>query len=257
MLKTNFLKEKLDAGETVIGTWSIIPSVTAVDIIASAGLDFIILDQEHGPAGTETLQEMIMACESRGTSPMVRVPGVIEADTLRALDIGAHGVQFPNVTTTEHVEQITRYTKYPPVGNRGFSPFTRAGDYSISNAQKLPATANDNTLIAINLETKEIGDSLETILEYPIDIVFIGLYDLSKSFGIPGQVNDPKLLDYVKKLTDAIRAQGKVVGTITTTEEKVEFFKDMGMQYLVHLVDCEMLGASYKHIVNHFKSINK
>ena len=69
MLRKNFIKEKLYSGQKVLGTWNIIPSSVVVDIICSTGLDFIIIDAEHGPISFETAQEIIFSCESRGVSP--------------------------------------------------------------------------------------------------------------------------------------------------------------------------------------------
>ena len=95
---------------------------------------------------------MAIACESRGVSPIMRVGGIIESDILKALDIGVHGIQIPNVEKTADVERIIRFSKYPPIGNRGFSPFTRAGNYSIKNSKNHTATSNQNTLIAVTCQ---------------------------------------------------------------------------------------------------------
>ena len=77
MLRANYLRKKLEAGQSVIGTWCIIPSPVVIDIIASSGMDFILIDMEHGPINYETAQNMIMACESRQVSAGVRVSGAI------------------------------------------------------------------------------------------------------------------------------------------------------------------------------------
>jgi len=183
MLRRNYLKDKLKSGKSVLGTWAVIPSVVTVDIIASAGLDFIIIDAEHGPITFETAQNMAIACESREVSPIMRVPIVDEADILKALDIGMHGVQIPNIITKQDVETVVRFAKYPPLGNRGYSPFTRAGDYSLENATNLTETANQNTLVAINIEGEEVIENIHEILTIEaLDIIFIGLYDISKAF---------------------------------------------------------------------------
>lgn len=97
MLNRNYLKEKLESGQSVIGTWSIIPSTVTTEIIASTGVDFIIIDAEHGPISFETAQDMAIVCESRGVSPVMRVGTIDEADILKALDIGVHCIQIPNV----------------------------------------------------------------------------------------------------------------------------------------------------------------
>ncbi len=255
MIKKNFLKEKLEKGLPVIGTWSIIPSTVSTDIIASSGIDFIIIDSEHGPVSFETAQEMVVVCESRNVSPVMRVGSINESDILKALDIGIHCLQIPNINSRNDVEKIIRYSKYPPIGNRGFSPFTRAGDYSIGNSQTLTSDANKNTLIAINIESKEAIEDIDNILKIKeIDIIFIGLFDLSKALNIPGNVEHPKVLKYLKELANKINLAGKYPGTITTSKEKITDFLNLGVKYIVHLVDCEMLKASYIDVVNHFNS---
>lgn len=255
MLGINFLKEKLESGKAVLGTWSVIPSTVTTDIIASVGLDFIIIDAEHGPIGFETAQNMAVACESRGVSPVMRVGTISEADILKALDIGVHCIQIPNVNTKSDVEKIVELSKYPPLGKRGFSPFTRAGGYSMENATILTETANRNTLIAINIEGKEAIEDIDNIVKIDgLDIIFIGLFDLSKALGIPGQVDDVRVLQYLQELSKKINEAGKYAGTITVSEEKITSFLNMGLKYIVHLVDCEMLRNSYGKVKKHFDS---
>lgn len=256
MLKTNFLLQKLQSGQPVIGTWITIPSVVTADIIAGSGVDFMIIDAEHGPISYETAQNMITACESHQVSAMMRVGKVDEDLILRALDIGVHGLQLPNINNKEQVEEIIKYAKFPPLGDRGFSPFTRAGGYSSLNARHYPAIANKNTLLAINIEGKKAIEDIETILKIDgIDIIFIGLFDLSKAYGIPGQVDHPDLLAHLARLTEKINSAGKIAGTITTSPKSLQYCLSIGMRYLVHLVDCEMLSASYRAISAEFKQL--
>ncbi|NLI78221.1 MAG: aldolase [Candidatus Riflebacteria bacterium] len=242
MLRKNFLREKLQAGAPVVGTWSIIPSPVVADVIAAAGMDFLIIDAEHGPIHYETALGMTMACESRGTSPVMRVGGIIEAEILRALDIGVHCLQVPNVSSLDDVDRLIRFAKYPPTGNRGFSPFTRAGGYSAAQAGELTRTANEQVLLAIHIEGREAIDRLDEILLRPeIEIVFLGLFDISKSLGIPGQVDDPHLLELVRSMTEKIIRARKYPGTIVLNRDRMRFFLEMGMKYLTYSVDCELL----------------
>jgi 4-hydroxy-2-oxoheptanedioate aldolase len=253
MLRKNFLKEKLQRGDVVLGTWAIIPSAVTVDIISSAGLDFVIIDAEHGPISFETAQEMVISCESREVSPVMRVGNVNETDILKAMDIGVHCIQIPNIRTKQDVLHLVKFAKYPPVGDRGFSPFTRAGNYSIENSTILTTKANENTLVAINVEGKEAIEHIDEILEIEaIDIIFIGLFDLSKALGVPGEVTNKKVLDHFANLTKKINAKDKVVGTIATKESDIEDFVAMGLRYIVYLVDCDMLRASYQRIKDIF-----
>lgn len=255
MRNENYLKDKLSAGEPVIGTWSIIPSTISTDVIASSGLDFIIIDSEHGPINFETAQNMVMACESRGVSPVMRVGKIDEAEILKALDIGVHAIQIPNIDTKQDVVDVIKHCKYPPVGNRGFSPFTRAGNYVQKNAHSLPEVANNNTLVAINVEGKKAIDNIEEILEVDsLDIVFVGLFDLSKALGIPGKTDSPEVLELLSELTLKISEAGKWAGTIATSRSKIPEFLGMGLKYIVYLADCEILSASYSQVVDVFRN---
>ncbi len=256
MLRQNFLREKLQAGKPVLGTWSGIPSAVVADIISSSGLDFLIIDSEHGPVSFETAQGMVMACESRGVSPVMRVSGIDEGEILRALDIGVHCVQIPNVTSRAGAEKIIGMAKYPPLGNRGFSPFTRAGGYSHENSQALTKIGNEKTLIAVHIEGREAIENINEILSVKeLDIIFIGLFDISKSIGIPGQVNTPEVMNIVADLTAQINTAGKYPGSIVTDAVQMARFIGFGMKYITYSVDCEMLGRSYKHAVKEFSKV--
>lgn len=253
-MRRNFLKDKLASGKSAIGTWCVIPSAVTADIIASSGLDFVIIDAEHGPIGYETAQQMMIACESRGVSPMMRVGSTDESRILRALDIGAHGVQIPNIHSGTQVREIIHYAKFPPVGDRGFSPFVRAAGYTKDNSAEHIETANNNTLIAINLEGKDGVENIEEILApKELDIVFIGLFDLSKSLGVPGETEHPTVTACLEQLVEKVRRAGKFAGTITTNQKTMKRALDMGVQYVVHLVDCEMLRSVYRDGVEIFR----
>lgn len=255
MLRKNFLKEKLESGLPVIGTWSIIPSVVVTDIIASTGIDFIVIDSEHGPINFETAQNMIIACESRNVSPVMRVGGINESDILKALDIGVHCIQVPNITNRNDILSLIDLVKYPPIGNRGFSPFTRAGNYSFESSTKLTKIANENVLLAIHIEGTEAVDNIEQILDIKeLDIIFIGLYDISKSLGIPGEVNHPHVLSILSMLTEKIIDAGKYPGTIVTNTDKLTQFISIGVKYITYSVDCEILSSNYSKIKTVFRS---
>ena len=253
MLKKNYLLEKLNSGKPVLGTWIMMPSVLTVDIIASTGVDFVIIDREHGPIGFETAQEMAMACESRGVSPIMRVGDIERSFIQNALDIGMHGIQVPNVDTKQNAKDVIKFSKYPPMGDRGFSPFTRAGDYSIHNATTLTKTANKNTAVILNIEGKDAVNNFDEILKIEnADIYFVGLFDLSKALGIPGDVSNPMVIDALAEIIEKANKAGKFVGTIATTKEKMAEFLKMGVKYMVYLVDCEILRSGYESVVDSF-----
>ncbi len=254
MFKKNFVKEKLESGQSVIGTWCTIPSSAVTDIISSSGVDFLIIDAEHGPITFETAQKMAAVCESRMVSPIMRLGGIDESEILKALDIGMHGIQIPNINNKTEVQLVIEYSKYPPVGNRGFSPFTRAGNYSLEKAVTLTETANENTLVGINIEGAEAIAKIDDILKIKeLDILFIGLFDISKSLGIPGQVDHPSVQKKLEELTIKINNSGKYPGTIATNTDSLLRYKKLGVKYILYLVDCNVLQSAYKIPIKIFK----
>lgn len=256
MLKDNFLKKKFISEDLVIGTWCNIPSAHLTDVIASTGIDFLIVDMEHGPISFETAQMMVIVCEARGVSPMVRVSGVVESEILKALDIGAHGIHVPNVSSIGNIRDLLRYAKYPPAGSRGFSPFTRSGFYSHLSSTELMDRANSNTLIAIHIEGEEAITRTHEFLEIPeIDIFYLGLYDLSKSIGLAGEVNHPKVLQLLKETVRKVAVSGKIAGTIITDVQQIPILREVGIKYFTYSVDCEVVSTAYRRISEVSKNI--
>ncbi len=257
MLRRNFLREKLESGETVIGTWSVIPSPILSDVICSSGIDFFIVDFEHGPTSFETAQQIVITCESRFVSPVMRIGGVIPAEILRALEIGVHCLQVPNIENISQVNDLIKFCQYPPVGNKGFSPFTRAGGYSHDNSSALK-NVKSSVLFAIHIEGKEAVDNIDQILSVnEIDIIFIGKYDLSKSLGIPGLVDDPRVDELVRYLVEKIVDAGKYPGTIATNKDQLQSAVNLGVRYITFSVDCEVVLAGYKSAVNDFNLLKQ
>ena len=254
MLKKNYLKEKLEKNKQTIGTWNIIDSTMIVDVIASSGIDFIVIDAEHGSISYETAQAMISICESYDVTPIMRVGEINESLILRALDIGSHGVQLPNITTSDDAKNFVQFAKYPPVGVRGFSPYTKAGLYDVSNGQKMPAIANKNTLLIANVEGEEGLKNLQEIVEVDgIDVVFIGLFDMSKSLGIAGDVQNPRVMEKLDEAIEVIHKNGKKVGSIASNLDMLEILKKKKIDYLTYSVDTGMIKESYKHMINNFR----
>jgi len=256
MLKTNFLKSKLERGVQTIGTWNIINSPVVADVISSCELDFLIVDGEHGSFSYETAQNIVFACESNDVSPIMRIGEISENNILKALDIGVHGIQIPCISSCAELENVINFSKYPPDGKRGFSPFTKSGLYDQSNASTMTSLANRNTLLIAGIESMEGIKILPKLLDYnDLDVVFIGLYDLSKSMGIPGEIENNEILTILDDIILETHNAGKKIGTIATSTDFLKVLKNKNIDYITYSVDTGMLKNSYKDLVNNFKEI--
>ena len=250
--QTPSFRERLAAGEVVVGTWSVIPSSWVTEVLAMAGLDFIIVDMEHGPSGFDVAAEMIRAAQLHGCAPLVRVPSLDESAILRALDLGPAGVVIPQVQSSEDVRRVIEYSKYPPIGQRGHSPFTRSGGFTHRDAAAAIERSNSRTTVGILVEGRQGLDALDEILEAGIgtvDFVYIGLYDLAKSLGYPGDIEHPAVIDEMAMCVQRTNDAGMVAGTITNSANAIMELVSIGVRFLAYQNDTGILFNAVKSVV--------
>lgn len=254
-MKKDILKKRIRGGDIVIGTWCTVPSFSLVNIIASTGLDFVIIDSEHGPLNPPIIEQMIIAAEVENCTPLVRVAARREELILSALDSGSHGIIVPHIETITDAEEAISYCKYSPAGIRGFSPFTRAGKYSLFNVSEHAKKENDETMVIAIIEGELGIKNLKAIanLEH-IDVIYIGVYDLSQTMGFPGQVDHPKVQTELENCIKIIRANGKAAGGyVAKNSNDINWMVNLGMQFITYRVDTMAIFHTYNDIIIEFK----
>jgi 4-hydroxy-2-oxoheptanedioate aldolase len=205
------IKKRLQQGEFIIGTWCLLPSESVINVIAKTGMDFVLIDLEHGPIDFTCASRMVMAAEAEGCEAIIRVSANNESEILKALDVGASGVIVPHIETINDREKAISFIKYPPQGVRGFSPYARAGGYT--SRKNHTTLENERTLSGIITEGLNSIKNIDKIIDAKeLDVVYIGTYDLSVAIGIPGEVKNPKIIEVLKECAVKIRAKGKAVG---------------------------------------------
>lgn len=232
----NRFRQKLDGGY-VIGPFMKTSDPAFVEVAGYAGFDFVVLDTEHGPVGIETMQNHIRAAVVSGVVPIIRVQDHDEVSIAKALDIGALGVQVPQITNAEEAENVVRAAKFYPDGKRGVCRFVRAAHYSAMNRYEYFRFANEN-LIILQLEGQEALRNIDEILNVEgVDILFIGPYDLSQSLGVPGDVKNPKVIEQVEFIVGRAKEKNKIIGMFIDSPEDIGRWKKAGVQYLSYSVD--------------------
>ena len=233
----NRLKARLKDGNIVVGPFVNIGSGAMIEIAAFAGFDFVILDTEHGPLDIETTEDLCRVASGVNLTPIVRVRENDPPQILRALDIGSGGVQVPQISSRADAEAVVQAAKYAPLGMRGVSPYTRAARY-FAEGSSILGRLNEESMIVIHIEGVEGLNNLTEILDVQgLDVIFLGPYDLSQSLGIPGQVNDSRVVERMKLAVSKVDAAGIAVGTFCDTREAAERWIDAGVRYVVTSVD--------------------
>ena len=253
-MKKNNLKEVLKEGKNVFGPFMKFTDPAAVEIMGFAGFDFVIIDAEHGPISMENAQNMIRAAESVNITPVIRVGNNDESLILRALDIGAQGIEIPQINSKADAVRAVKSVKYSPQGERGVCRYVRAANYSSMDKFKYFESANNETMIIAHIEGVEGINNLDEILSVPgIDVIFIGPYDLSQSLGIPGQVNHSLVVGKMKEVVLKCKENKVSVGTFADDIKTAKFWVSLGVQYMSFSVDVGILYEVSKQIVEKLK----
>ena len=253
----NLLKEKLLKNEHSLGTFFELGSGLAVEALGYTGLDFIIIDAEHGPFGHESAMNFIKSAELSDITPLVRVPDASRSSVLKMLDIGAKGLIVPCINTIEEVEKLVEYTKYYPVGNRGFAP-TRTSGYGnkefAKNIDNHFAVSNSKTLLIPQCET--LG-CLEKIYEIAaldgVDGIFVGPYDLSVALGKPAKFDDKEVIAAINKALDATKKAGKFAFIYAGNIDSAKKHFAAGFDAVAYNMDIIVLIDAFKEVVRNIK----
>jgi len=229
----NKLKEALKRGEVVVGAFVGFPSPVMIEFAGYAGFDFVIIDTEHGPLGIESTESLVIAAEAAGIVPVVRVTLNDQAMIMQALDVGAQGVQIPQVNTKEDAFRAIQHSKFPPLGARGLALSVRASKFGIVGVQEFIRYNNEEGLVILHIENVKGIENLSEILTVEgIDVIFVGPVDLSQSLGTPGEFGNKEFLFAMDKVINQASAAGKVLGTFVGNPEDARKWIDRGVQYI-------------------------
>jgi 2-keto-3-deoxy-L-rhamnonate aldolase RhmA len=233
------LRKRVLSGECVYGTMirqARDPGAPA--IFAAAGFDFVFIDMEHGNYSMETVADLISGAKSAGIATIIRVPHLETHFISRVLDAGAEGIMVPMTSTRQQAEEIARFSKYTPLGQRGFGNQTGQTDYKPLKTPDFMKEANEHTLIVAQIETREAIENIEAILDVEgIDVGLIGPNDLSISMGIPDQMGSEIITKAIDKVVESAKKKGKASGIHIGNIEALKKWRTKGMTVLAFSTD--------------------
>lgn len=254
----NFSKSKLESKKVLLGSFFELGGQTAVEAAAIAGLDFIIIDNEHGPFDTETTLEYVRAAELRGLTPIVRVKEISRSAILKSLDIGARALIVPCIENIDQVKDIIKWGKYPPRGERGFflSRIAGYGHDPVASKGVRPYMdyMNDETWLIPQCETVGALEHIEEIAAIEgVDGIFIGPFDLSNSMGISGQFDKPEFKEAVERIINACHDNDKFVMYYANDVNIARNMMAQGVDGVAVSMDVNFLISGYKSMLKNLK----
>ncbi|MDX1561586.1 MAG: aldolase/citrate lyase family protein [Gammaproteobacteria bacterium] len=245
-------RQRLLDGDTLFGTLLNLPSPAIAEVLAQVGFDWLFIDTEHGALGTGAVASVLQAVD-RDLACIVRVSELNGGAIKRTLDMGAAGIIVPQVETAEHATDVVRLARYAPEGERGMG-LARAHRYGFGFKDYL-ANANDEIVVVIQVEHARAVENIEQIAGVQgIDAVFIGPYDLSASFGYPGQVDHPQVVEAIEHVTAACAAAGRRLGYFGMDAAAVKPYVDRGYTLICAGIDCVFIGQGAKQLLGDLKT---
>ena len=257
MFDNHRLRGRIHAGIPVLGTWNTMAAPLATEAMALGGFDFQVVDLEHGPFILDRIHEHVSACEaSTDCAPLVRVPANADWMVLQALDQGAHGVVVPHVPSVESAQQLAASLRYWPEGNRGFTPFSKAGGFSNRDVPGHVERSNAGALGVAMVESAASLNVAEKIAAVDgIDVVYFGAYDLAQDLGHPGQPTHPAVVEAITDGVQRVRAAGGCAGGFVPQDrEGVAWVLEMGIGFITYEVDASILNRHVNGMAEWFAS---
>ena len=228
------LKQRLQDGEIVFGATvleHLRPSV--VKAFANAGFDFIFVENEHAWFDGSQLADFVLCARDNGLTIVAKIPQLERAETARLLEMGAMGIQLPRTETRQQLEHLHDFIKFPPVGSRASATgFGNTFYGKVPDKRAWYCEANDETMVVAHIETRAGAEDIDDILAAEgTDICFVGISDLSLSYGMPGQYDDPQFRSVVQRIFDATARHNVIRGIVGLNEESVRYWIDQGAQF--------------------------
>ena len=228
-MRTNQVKEKLKRGELALGAWLSLPSIPSARIMARLGFDWLVVDMEHSAQNPVLMADMVATIADAGTSaPIVRIPTNSVEWFKWALDAGAWGVVVPMVNTREEAQYAADCMKYPARGARSIGGVFGPYGFGITDWPSYARTANDDIILAVQIESRQALQNLDDILSVPeIDVAFVGPNDLHAQLGLPPSSDgaEPEFMAALERIKASARQHQLALGIFssngTTSAERV------------------------------------
>ena len=244
------LRQKLAADEPVYGLWVTLESASITEMAVALGLDWVVVDAEHGQLDWRDILEHLRATVRSETVALVRLAEVNIGLIKRALDIGADGVVLPMIESVEQLEAASRFAHYPPKGLRGIGA-ERATCWGHCFAEHVEE-ANEHVLVIPIIESVAGAKNIDRLLEVSeTELFYFGPADFSSTAGFPGQWEGPGVAEQILAAKDAIRAAGKHCGVVATSNENLDQRRSQGFRMLALGLDGGLLLRSLRGALAH------
>jgi 2-keto-3-deoxy-L-rhamnonate aldolase RhmA len=247
-VRPNETLRKLRVGSRVLGAETSLFHPGVPLLYAQAGLDFIWLDLEHTLVNPERVAATIQRARLAGVTPIVRIPELRAGHVRPLLDNGAQGIILPFVEDAGAVEELVSWCRFHPRGRRGVGSSLLANDYANVSLAEHVGGSDAEVLIAVQIESLTAVECIDEICAVDgLDVVIIGLADLSISCGVPGDVMHSAVIEISERVLAATARHGVAGGVAgfyarTSAEPPLSAWVRRGARFLQLFGDLGLLA---------------
>jgi 4-hydroxy-2-oxoheptanedioate aldolase len=233
---------RLKSGDLTVGTFLGLASPLAAEVASVSGVDWVLLDLEHGGGGEEQLAPTVVASGAYGVPTLVRVESAERIRIGRALDAGVAGIMIPRLNSASQVEAALQHFSYPPLGDRGVASYNRAAAWGRNPSALEPAK---KSAAIIQIETLGALEEVEKIAALEaVDVLFVGPLDLSYALGVPRDFKNARFIESLEKVVSAARHNGKIAGILSADAETAQAHILLGFQFIALSSDSVLLSKT-------------
>jgi 4-hydroxy-2-oxoheptanedioate aldolase len=248
-MRTSKVKAKLSRGEPVLVPALHFTDPSVYEMTSLMGFDCIWLDLEHHGTSVETAAQLMRAARVGGADVMAR-PAKGEFMRMgRLLEMGAQGIMYPRCDDAEEAKQIVRWSKFAPLGTRGFDGGNADAPYCSMPMDPYIREANAETFLVVQIEDlSAVENSPQIAAVEGVDVLFIGPADLSILSGVPGQFDHPRVQDAIRRVADAAKQAGKHWGTTSPSAARTRQLLDQGARFVCQGCDIVLVKQGLEQI---------
>jgi len=250
---TNPFKQAIRGDAPQIGLWAALADAYVTEVLATAGFDWLLIDNEHAPNDVRSTLAQLQAVAAYPVHPIVRPVRSDTALIKQLLDIGAQTLLLPMIDTAGQAREAVAATRYPPAGVRGVgSALARASRWNRISGYL--ASAADELCVLVQVETVTALENLRDIADVPgVDGVFFGPADLSASMGFLGQPGETAVREAIRSGIRTVRAAGKAAGVLAPDRAFAQEYIDAGANFVAVGTDTGLLSMAASQLVQAYK----
>ena len=242
---------------TTFGTFFELGGRGAMESLSRTGLDYVIIDTEHGCLSEESTADAILAAERGGLLPYVRIGDIRRPYVLRMLDIGARGLIVPQIHSADEVRELISYAKFPPLGQRGYCPNRTTGwgaDAWSKDVLAYMDECNRRCKLIPQCETRGALAQIEEIAALPgVDGIFVGPCDLSIDLGVPLEFDNPILIHAIERILKACQTSGKESYIFAGNMADALRWARRGFDSVTYSLDAAVFIGAFQSLVSQFR----